>query len=62
MQTEVKNKVSHFYFKKHPVILCKNIQTDSYQVANGSYIPTMQTEVKNKVSLFSLPLIYNVLN
>ncbi|XP_054785376.1 uncharacterized protein LOC129291848 isoform X2 [Prosopis cineraria] len=34
--------------KKHPIILfCNNIQTNSYEVANGSYIPTLQTEDKN---------------
>ncbi|KAI9080602.1 hypothetical protein K1719_037463 [Acacia pycnantha] len=36
------------HVKKHPIIgFCKNIQTNSYEVANGSYIPTLQTEDEN---------------
>ncbi|XP_028754735.1 nucleolar GTP-binding protein 1 isoform X2 [Neltuma alba] len=36
------------HVKKHPIIhFCKNIQTSSYEVANGSYVPTLQIEDKN---------------
>ncbi|KAI4305313.1 hypothetical protein L6164_028685 [Bauhinia variegata] len=34
--------------KMHPVMcLCNNIQTNSYEVANGSYVPTGQTKENN---------------